>query len=193
MISKTILIRTCTNGESEDEGALFEMFRRFGSMRKIVFTRLFENPEGDEIEIRVTYFNLESAIRAVVSKDKELLEKKVKVSFWIKREFNSTESSFLSDESLSEFELEEGSDDEEEGFSSDNVSGMIEEEESRQQLIAYLELGSDIQQELFQKANSDSSAGFTEPYNLMIENLSSVEFQHKSPNIRLNRIFVAKF
>lgn len=179
MSSKTILVTTNNLLADGDEGTIFNLFNQYGQIRKVSFCLTFgENSERRELQTLITYFSLDSAIRAVTTKNPEILKKKLKPRFYVKDSVSLSVASMLSgsvafdEEEESSFELSE--DDLSEEDLQEEILRKHQEENSSLRLAP-----------LSDRREASVSNSFLE----MIANLDKNIPNHIASNIHLSRIF----
>lgn len=180
MISKTILVTTHHFQEEDEEGLLFSLLIKYGKIRKLEYCRLYEGgSENGILQIKVTYFNIESAVRALASKEDEFIRNKLKIEFYIKSStVTFPEASFLimQEESPSDRQFEDRDD----LSDAENLilTNGIEHEVPRIDQLRHSN---------FFGSSDDSKLS---AHKQMLEELENTKMDHEDANIKLERVYV---
>lgn len=165
MVSKTIIVRTKQTQQQLNEGSFFNIFIKFGSIRKLTFCRIFnKNLNLKSVEAQINYFSLESAMMAIESQDPEIKDNKISIEFYCKQKSSDCCPSDQPVEELRSFNMRGQS------IASGEMEGVEHSEDS--------------QSEPKERKNQTEKGSIAE----MKKNIAKCNFNHEPANLKLHRV-----
>lgn len=184
MPSNTVLVTTTNNEDKKFKQLIYRLFTPYGQIRKISSSTFFD--EYNQIRKKaflIHYFDIESAIRAAVSKDQEFSRRDFTREFYYQ-----TYSHFMSDS------YDQSQFDHSQMGNYPEIGSCLSEEENLELHAQSLESEMEKNGQLnFLGDFNDLDVGKRESVDEMLKNLGGVNFNSSSENLRYVRIIKTDF